>query len=103
MMIYNSGDELIGNHEIGDSDTLSFTLDGDMFPLPPFWFANQEPEIGDSIYLNFNNERYLTYGKNHNNIFLQEYYRQVEVSKRNFVHYWEFTVEDYENATVIEP
>jgi hypothetical protein len=103
MTIYNSSGELISTHKIEDGNTHSFTLDGHHVQAPPFWFASQIPKIGDSIYLTFSDERYLTYRKEDDDpIFLSESYHQVEIEERNTAYYWEFTAEDYENATKIE-
>jgi hypothetical protein len=105
MMIY-SRDELISEHEIADGDTLSFTR-STMGGWSPFQF---ESKHGDSIYLSFADNRYLSFADKHdlsafkeNNIFLGRYYRRVNIAKHNYVFYWEFTAEDYENATEREP
>ena len=100
MDIYNSDDKLIMSNDIPKGDTLCFELKA-AGGVGPFHF-DYPIGVGDSIYLNFSNERYLTYRKDYNDIFHWKAYKEIKVTNRKFLYFYEFTPEDYENAIVIE-
>lgn len=98
MKIYSSSDEIISNNEIPVGDTLSFKLKAEG-GAGPFQF---ETSHGDSIYINFSNERYQIYRKDYDSIFFEKGYNKTKISDQEFQLFYVFTTEDYETATVIE-
>ena len=102
MKVYNSNAELIKDYVIFNGDTLlSFKKSAMGDGINPFNYDNFEYAHGDSIYLTFSNERYQIYRRG-DKIFLEKEYKKIIISKREFIYFYEFTPEDYENAIVIE-
>ncbi len=98
MKIYSSSDKLISNNEISVGDTLSFELKAEG-GAGPFQF---EMSHGDSIYVNFSNERYQIYRKDYDSIFFEKGYNKTKISDKELQLFYVFTTKDFENATVIE-
>ena len=98
MMVYSSKDELLSNDGIPIGDTLSFIIIAEG-GAGPFQF---ETSHGDSIYLNFSNDRYQIYRKDYDSIFLVKSYVINKISDQKQELFYYFTTDDYENAIIME-
>lgn len=99
MKIYDANNNVVKDNIILTNDTLFFDIitEGGAGP-----FQFQKTAHGDSIYVNFSNERYQAYLKDFDSIFYEKAYTKMQISSQEYHMFYSFTKEDYDNASLIE-
>lgn len=87
-----------------DSVLLTGTINEFSIAVPqPFRYLNNNNRFdkADSIYLEFSNNRFITYNKG-DSIFLYQAYEKIKLGDTLVIYKYNFTNEDYINAALID-
>lgn len=102
--VYNESRNLIREFSIPMTDSTTFVFYSDGSPAPPFFFAEDVVEVGDSISVTFNSLKYLTYVRGISsiqNIFDYRNYSEKKLGKKEVRYTLRFTNEHFNNAIPI--